>query len=168
MDFFGVVISNRWSKPFERDVRSRPEMWSADRLRHLNISTVTWNRYRRNSIHGYRLVKWWILGWQNRTAIPAMNFLWILPFVFLRYQDWKSQLGTRVGVWMTSDYVTCREKKNYFRWIDVLNKNGKLCQLDLRDHWMLAKELLLWWAQWLNITKRPLDKKGRDLYRGWK
>ena len=68
-----------------------------------------------------------------------------------------------VYAWTTSLAARKRTTSSGF---DVLNKNGKLCQLDLGDHWMLAKELLLWWAQWLNATKRSLDKKGRDLYRG--
>ena len=80
-------------------------------------------------------------------------FLWVLSFVFLRYQDRKSQRGTPVDGWVTSNYITCREKKNDFCWIDQLDRNGQLCQSDFQDHWALAEKLLLWWTQWLNAAK---------------
>ena len=72
-------------------------------------------------------------------------FLWILPFVFLRYQNRKPQRRTPVDEWMTSNYITCRQEKNDFWRINQLNTNGKMCQLDFRDHWMLARGLLPWW-----------------------
>ena len=40
-------------------------------------------------------------------------FIWILPFVFLRYQNGKSQRGTLVDQWMTSNYITCYEKSAF-------------------------------------------------------
>src|SRR5271170_3917635 len=51
-------------------------------------------------------------------------FIWILPFVFLRYQNGKSQRGTVVDQWMTSNYISCREKKSAFRNVDDLRENG--------------------------------------------
>ena len=80
-------------------------------------------------------------------------FLWMLPFVFLRYQDRESQRGTPVDVWMTSDYITCRKEKTDFWSSDRLNENRELCQMDFRGHWPLAEELLLWWNLWLNAAK---------------
>ena len=63
-------------------------------------------------------------------------------------------------MWITSNYVTCCWAKSNFWLIDVLNKNRKLSQLDFRDHWILAEELLLWWAEWLSATKRSRARKG--------
>ena len=57
-------------------------------------------------------------------------FLWILPFVFLRYQDRKPQRRTPVDGWMASNYTTCSEKKHYF-WSGQLVKIGKICQMEL-------------------------------------
>ena len=87
-------------------------------------------------------------------------FLWMLPFVFLCYQNRKFQRGTPADVWMTSNYITCRKEKSDFWSSDRLNENGKLCQMDFRDHWTLAKELLLSWNERLNATKRARDKRG--------
>ena len=87
-------------------------------------------------------------------------FLWILPFVFLRYQNRKPQPRTPVDEWMTSDYDTCRQKKSDFWLVWNMNKNGRLCQSDFQDHWALAEELLPWWHDWLSITYRSRIKRG--------
>ena len=71
-------------------------------------------------------------------------FIWILPFVFLRYQNGKPQPRTLVEQWMTSNYIVCREKKNDFRQGSDIRQKGLLCQSDFKDHWELAASLLLW------------------------
>ena len=71
-------------------------------------------------------------------------FIWILPFVFLRYQHGKSQQGTLVDRWMTSDYIACRKKKNDFQRGSGIRQRGLLCQSDFKHHWELAACLLLW------------------------
>ena len=50
-------------------------------------------------------------------------FIWILPFVFLRYQNGKSQRGTLVDQWMTSNYITCYEKKSTFQNVCYLKRS---------------------------------------------
>ena len=87
-------------------------------------------------------------------------FLWILPFVFLRYQNGKPQPGTPVDKWMTSNNITCAEKKSHFWLVWNMNQNGRLCQSDFQDHWALAEELLPWWHGWLSSTYRSRIKRG--------
>ena len=74
-------------------------------------------------------------------------FIWILPFVFLRYQHGKPQPRTLVEQWMTSNYIVCREKKNDFQSADHLREKRLLCQPDFIDHWELVQSLLSWKAQ---------------------
>ena len=71
-------------------------------------------------------------------------FIWILPFVFLRYQNGKSQRGTLVDQWMTSDYIACYKEKSAFQNVRDLSKKKRLCQSDFIDHWELVQSLLLW------------------------
>ena len=71
-------------------------------------------------------------------------FIWILSFVFLRYQNGKSQRGTLVDRWMTSNYVACRSYKHGFQNIDDLPEREPLCQPDFQDHWAWAESLLAW------------------------
>ena len=86
--------------------------------------------------------------------------IWILPFVFLRYQDGKSQRGTPVDAWLRSDYIACAEKKAHFMMVNILADNEKLCQLDFKDHWRLAEELLYWLRSWLNTIQ--YNARSRD------
>ena len=74
-------------------------------------------------------------------------FIWILPFVFLRYQNGKSQRGPLVDQWVTSNYTACAEKKSGFQHGSGLHKKGLLCQSDFKGHWELAKSLLVWTSQ---------------------
>ena len=71
-------------------------------------------------------------------------FIWILPFVFLRYQNGKSQRGTLVDQWMTSNYIACRKEKNDFQYVRELPKKERFCQSDFIDHWELVEALLSW------------------------
>ena len=42
-------------------------------------------------------------------------FIWMLPFVFLAYDNGKLDPNNRfIKSWMTSDYITCGEKKLAF------------------------------------------------------
>ena len=71
-------------------------------------------------------------------------FIWVLPFVFLRYQNGESQQGTPVDPWMTANYHACFNEKNGFRNVVTLRKMERLCQSDFKDHWELAESLLSW------------------------
>ena len=71
-------------------------------------------------------------------------FIWILPFVFLRYQNGKSQQGTLVDRWMTSNYIACRNQKSGFQIVRDLSKKKRFCQSDFIDHWELVESLLSW------------------------
>jgi hypothetical protein len=70
--------------------------------------------------------------------------IWILPFVFLRYQDHKSQPRTLVEYWMTSSYKNCARHKARFSNPELVAGNEQLCQPDYIDHWLLPEYLLLW------------------------
>ena len=78
-------------------------------------------------------------------------FIWILPFVFLRYQNGKSQPETTVEQWMTSNYIACRSQKIAFENFWDLSKKKRFCQSDFIDHWELVEFLLLWNIQ-MGIT----------------
>ena len=69
-------------------------------------------------------------------------FIWVLPFVFLRYQDRIAVPYTVVEEWMTSNYETCHEKKSSF--LLNLNEVENRVQLDFKDVWPIAFELLSW------------------------
>ena len=71
-------------------------------------------------------------------------FIWILPFVFLRYQNGKSQRGTLVDQWMTSNYIACRKEKISFQNVWDLPNKKLFCQSDFKDHWKLVQSLLVW------------------------
>src|SRR5271154_7439111 len=91
--------------------------------------------------------------------------IWILPFVFLRYQNGKSQSGTLVDAWMTSDYITCAEKKTHFLLPTKLRQNEQLCQPDYKDHWKLADDLLFWLSNTIAAILRQQHEeieKGMD------
>lgn len=86
-------------------------------------------------------------------------FLWILPFVFLRYQNGEPQRKTPVEGWMTSNYITCTQQKTHFCSGSALDENRELCQLDFRDHWMLAEELLVWWDVRLKVNRGSRNRR---------
>src|SRR5271154_1459235 len=88
--------------------------------------------------------KYWNGEIQRRYRHEAEALIWILPFVFLRYQNGKSQPGTLVDAWMTSDYIACFKEKSGFLHRTKLPEKEQLCQPDYKDHWMLAQELLSW------------------------
>jgi hypothetical protein len=71
-------------------------------------------------------------------------FIWVLPFVFLRYQNGQSQRGTPVDVWMTDNYHACAQEKSCFRTGPNLRRMERLCQSNFKDHWHLATSLLFW------------------------
>ena len=87
-------------------------------------------------------------------------FIWILPFVFLRYQHGKPQPRTLVEQWMTSNYIVCREKKNDFQSTDHLREKRLLCQPDFIDHWELVQSLLLWRGQISSTALEQMDESG--------
>jgi hypothetical protein len=70
-------------------------------------------------------------------------FIWVLPFVFLRYQNGQSQQGTPVDPWITANYHTCAQKKSHFRTFPKLPEMKELCQSDFNHHWELAQWLIL-------------------------
>ena len=45
---------------------------------------------------------------------------------------------------MTSDYITCHEKKIYFQYGADLSERRLLLQPNFKDYWGLAGSLLLW------------------------
>jgi hypothetical protein len=88
--------------------------------------------------------KYWRGEIQRTYRHELEAFIWILPFVFLRYQNGKSQPGTLVDQWMTSNYTACFNIKSGFLNIDQLSEKAQLCQSDFKDHWMLVEHLLAW------------------------
>ena len=71
-------------------------------------------------------------------------FVWVLPFVFLRYQDRAAVPNTIVEEWMTSDYATCHEKKSSF--LFNLRQHHDSVQPDFKKVWQIARKLLSWVA----------------------
>ena len=92
-------------------------------------------------------------------------FIWILPFVFFWYQNGKSQQGTLVKQWMTSNYITCCKEKSRFQNVEILPKQGWFCQPNSIDHWELVESLLLWKGQ-ISMTafkqKHTLDMTSKS------
>ena len=71
-------------------------------------------------------------------------FVWVLPFVFLRYQDRAAVPNTIVEEWMTSDYAQCHEKKASFLRKLHEHLDGEGVQPDFKQVWWIADELLFW------------------------
>ncbi|KAF8064191.1 hypothetical protein FPV67DRAFT_1451421 [Lyophyllum atratum] len=71
-------------------------------------------------------------------------FVWILIFVFVRYQDKKPQKGAFVDAWITSNHITCRKEKLSLSDGVKLIKVAKEVQKDFRTEWPLAMRLLRW------------------------
>jgi hypothetical protein len=71
-------------------------------------------------------------------------FIWILPFVFLRYNDQKHDPRTLVENWMTSDYEDCARRKFIFLKPSTLPEIERLCKPDYIEQWRLAQHLLSW------------------------
>jgi len=92
--------------------------------------------------------------WNGRKYRHELEaFIWVLPFVFLRYQDGKSQRGTPVDGWMTDNYHACAQEKSGFRTRPNLRRMKRLCQSDFKDHWHLATSLLFWLRNYDQSTR---------------
>lgn len=70
------------------------------------------------------------------------TFLWILPFIFMRYQNGQAQQTTSVDGWMTSDYVKCAMEKLFF--LHHLSSRDSRCKNDYQDLWKLVFHLFDW------------------------
>jgi hypothetical protein len=88
--------------------------------------------------------KYWNGEIERKYRHELEAFIWVLPFVFLRYQDRQSQRGTPVDGWMTDNYRTCAKEKSYLRTPEMLPDMQKSCQSDFKDHWEFAESLLCW------------------------
>lgn len=86
--------------------------------------------------------KYWDGDAERLFAHELEAFIWILPFVSLRYQDQKAQKNTPVDRWITSDHNACRKAK--WSWADApdLEEAGTKVQDDFRKEWPLARRLL--------------------------
>jgi len=71
-------------------------------------------------------------------------FIWVLPFVFLRYQDRAAVPNTIVEEWMTSDYTQCHKGKSSFLRKLREHRDGEDVQPDFQEVWWIADELLFW------------------------
>jgi hypothetical protein len=71
-------------------------------------------------------------------------FIWMLLFVFLRYQEGKPQRGSLVDPWMTSTYHICAEQKNWFWSRNSWSQIEEKCQSDFKNHAKLVLWLLFW------------------------
>ncbi|KAF8971737.1 hypothetical protein BDZ97DRAFT_1913646 [Flammula alnicola] len=89
-------------------------------------------------------VDYWNGKIERQYAHEQEALIWILPFVFLRFQDTKVQKGSPVDQWMTSDYVACQAAKSVFIQNRKMERNGEFCKADWKPHWKLAKKLLSW------------------------
>ncbi|KAF8881294.1 hypothetical protein CPB84DRAFT_254716 [Gymnopilus junonius] len=66
------------------------------------------------------------------------SFLWILPYVFLLYQDGKRK-GTAIEDWITSSYDSCFAAKLTF--LSKINDAKSKVQSDFKNCWVLASAL---------------------------
>ncbi|GLB44274.1 hypothetical protein LshimejAT787_1602040 [Lyophyllum shimeji] len=85
-------------------------------------------------------------------------YIWILVFVFLRYQDGKARNNTLVERWMTSDYNACREAKGSLIYFDTREVAGRQVQNDFRNEWPLASTLLRWALESGNLRSQQLSE----------
>jgi hypothetical protein len=87
--------------------------------------------------------KYWNGEIERKYRHELEAFIWVLPFVFLRYQNGESQQGTPVDPWMTANYHACFNEKSGFRTFPKLPEMKERCQSDFKDHWELAQWLIL-------------------------
>ncbi|GLB44611.1 hypothetical protein LshimejAT787_1702380 [Lyophyllum shimeji] len=85
-------------------------------------------------------------------------FIWILVFVFLRYQDGKARNNTLVERWITSDYNACREAKGSLIYFKRMNAAERQVQNDFRNEWPLASTLLRWALDAHNLRFQQLSE----------
>ncbi|GLB44606.1 hypothetical protein LshimejAT787_1702330 [Lyophyllum shimeji] len=87
-------------------------------------------------------------------------FIWILVFVFLRYQDGRARKDTLVERWMTADYNACREAKFSLMDFNIMNAAETQVQNDFRNEWPLASTLLPWALDAHNRRVQKLRRPG--------
>lgn len=68
------------------------------------------------------------------------SFIWILPWVFLQYEQGKSGRSALLSAWSTGNYQTVRTEKLAFLQTMASEKAKRSYRLD----WMLARKLLTW------------------------
>ncbi|KAG5640824.1 hypothetical protein DXG03_006896 [Asterophora parasitica] len=70
--------------------------------------------------------------------------IWILPFVFLRYQDGREMPEQITDAWMSEDYDTVCSEKNYFWGAKGLDEATTVMEtkLNFAKEWPLASNLL--------------------------
>ncbi|RDB27951.1 hypothetical protein Hypma_002292 [Hypsizygus marmoreus] len=88
--------------------------------------------------------KYWAGTFKRLYHHELEAFIWILPFVFLRYQDKIPQAEELVTKWMTSDYTQCHKEKCSFSTSDRLLEAGTLVQPDFQNEWNLVTFLITW------------------------
>ena len=71
-------------------------------------------------------------------------FVWVLPFVFFRYQGGVAVPNTVVEEWMTSDYAQCHKEKSSFLRKLREHRRGEGVQPDFKEVWPIAFQLLSW------------------------
>lgn len=68
------------------------------------------------------------------------SFIWILPWVFLQYEQGKSGRSALLSAWSTGDYQTVHTEKLAFLQTMVSEKAKRSYRFD----WMLARKVLTW------------------------
>ncbi|TFY57703.1 hypothetical protein EVG20_g8436 [Dentipellis fragilis] len=69
--------------------------------------------------------------------------IWMLPWVFLRFEDGQEIKGAPLGGWKTTDYCACSREKSYFL-LFFADPARYSPTASYKDEWMLACYLLFW------------------------
>ncbi|KAF8898272.1 hypothetical protein CPB84DRAFT_1780781 [Gymnopilus junonius] len=69
------------------------------------------------------------------------SFIWILPYVFLQYQDGKRVKGVDVNAWITSNYTNCLKEKLFFYTHGAIEDAAKKVQANYKVCWKFADAL---------------------------
>lgn len=65
------------------------------------------------------------------------SFLWMIPFLFLSYNNGERKPNKYIDAWRTSNYDVCREKKNDFRGNTLLDAQSTI-QPDYKSFWTVV------------------------------
>ncbi|KAF8881295.1 hypothetical protein CPB84DRAFT_1735245 [Gymnopilus junonius] len=80
---------------------------------------------------------YWNEGGERYYHHELESFVWILPYVFLLYQNSKRGRNSLIDAWRTSDYNVCFEKKLAFC-SNKLRSAKSMVGADFKDCWWLA------------------------------